>query len=536
MAQDIEFDDDAFAADLELAERTKRYKAAEDEFDDAAFADASAPQWSMKGRQKQGATPRPPKTFLADAPRADILKLGPKAKPEDRLAGARELYPDSMVEGINDGSVVVRRPSGEVYNFEAPDLGNTLVRHARDLIPGLEAEDDSPTIQRALNEADGAAIPELVIKGGSAAATAALTGPAIAARGILGLRAIIPHAVTQFFGAKGAEAVRAGVNTATAGGDSRTYEELNEQANTEGANAALMTAGLGLAARPLGRAADSIKGRLGIKSAASRDITRQLGGGAEPSPPLKQSIDDIDALGVPADKRPLSIIERANPEAGPRLKEIVSDPKVANKAAFDERVGQDAVREAGEQAVRDAKAGQRYDVEYSRKARNLAIKEIRQSDPVLDAELEAAKPRQIRQVIEAKIPQNDPRLLKLNESWEGLDAARRTAKQGADAPEIAGPKATMRAVKESGRRVKPDAPVGDHDGLTVRALKLVKKAVKAAPSAVMGNKRLGRKLINDPEIQAQVVEMLQNGIPEAEISNWLVSGAGLAGQELDKEP
>jgi hypothetical protein len=496
-----------------------------------------AAPWHMTGHQiqTQSAPAAPPpqgSTHLADAPRTDILKLGLKANPQDRLAGAKELYPDSIVEPISDGSVVVRRPSGEVYNFDAPDVGNTLIRHARDLIPGLEPEDSNPTVQRSMNEADAAALPELALRGGASAIAAGLTGGA----------SLIPHVLTQAVGGSAAELGRAGINAVTAGGESRDSEQLRSDAMKEGLTAGAGTALLGLAAKPFQSLADNVMGRLGFKNAAARDIAKTMGGTSEGSPALKQITSDVEALGVPAEKAPLSILERANPDAGPRLKEIYSDPKVAKQAAFDERAGQDAVRDASEQAIRDAKAGQRYDVEHGRKSRNLALKEIRKSNPQLDAEIDAAKPRELRGILEKRLPKDDPGVEKLNKSWEDLDQARLRLRQGADAPEIEAAKDTARAVKESGRRVKPDKPkekllsaparlgIRTAVGLGTAGLSEVPGLAAKFARFAKGDK-IGRKLITSPEVKNKVLQMLQDGIPDRDISKWLATTGSLTGQE-----
>lgn len=530
---DVEFDDAAFTKALDIHDATRRYNHPEEEFDDAALDKALAAhnsRWTMKGHQRQGAPTRESQTRLADAPRADILKLGLKANPQDRLAGAKELYPDSIVEPIGEG-VTVRRPSGEVYNFDPPDLGQTLIRHARDLIPGLEKEDSSPTVQRALNESDAAAIPELALRGGVAGLAAPLAPLALA-----------PQAVIQTVGGNLAEHVRAGINSLTAGGESRSDLDVAKDAAREGDAAGIGTVLLGLAAKPFQSALQNVHARLptwvpGAADATARETATTMGATPKGSPALTQTLSDIEALGVPAEKAPLSILERANPKAGPRLKQIVSDPKVANQAAFDERVGQDAVRDASEQAVRDAKAGQRYDVEFGRKQRNLRLKEIRQSNPSIDAELETAKPREIRGILEKRLPADDPQLGKLNESWKELDQARLRLKEGDAAPEIAGPKSTARAVKESGRRVKPDAPkekllsaparlgIRTAVGLGTAGLSEVPGLAAKFARFARGDK-IGRKLITSPEVKNKVLQMLSDGIPDEKISKWLASTVG----------
>jgi hypothetical protein len=759
-----------------------------------------AAPWHMAGHQLQTQSKPPPQgsTHLANPPAADMLKLGLKANPQDRLAGAKELYPDSLVEPINDGSVVVRRPSGEVYNFDAPDIGNTLIRHARDLIPGLEPEDSNPTVQRSLNEADAAAVPELALRGTIAGAGAALAPLALA-----------PQVIMQTVAGNVAEKARAGINSLTAGGESRSSLDVEKDAAREGDAAGIGTAFLGLAAKPFQSALQNLHARLptwvpGAADAAARETATTMGATAKPSEPLRQAVSDVEALGVPREKAPLSILERANPDAGPRLKEIYSDPKVTNKAMFDERAGQDAVRSASEARIRDVTGAAQGDVheaerglldattkarneaidagnqyrqdkvelsrDYSgqveaqrgrnaaakndynskldsrdeayrgerqkftreeieaqnaheqqkfdarkgdaqsryeelkahqeasgevkgrnrgleaehdaqvqaakekaiaaqndyaelrlkrsgrqvdarnnytqaredqavavneaRKARNQSLKDIRKSDPALDEILDTAKPRDIRTILEKHLSPDDLHVEELNANWAKLDELRQpiskprleapvapplrepvpqapaleplperplakprtmieplkareppmkgpkpsrpayepkpvkpipdapvrakapevdSAKVGLleqrqklklspNSPEVVHAEDTARAVKESGRRVKPDKPkapllptpvrFGLRAGFGLGSMGLTEVPGLAAKFArfAKGDK-IGRKLITSPEVKAKVLQMLQDGIPDRDISKWLATTGSLAGQE-----
>jgi hypothetical protein len=386
-------------------------------------------------------------THVEAAPMMAKLKLGLKARPEDRLQGAKELFPGAMVEQISDGSVVVRKPDGTVYNFEAPDAMHTLAGIGRRLV-GMDSEiRDNPTIARNLDESASAALPEAVIRGVPSAIAAGLTGGA----------GLVPHMLTQAAAASASEMPRAAINAATAGGESRNGIEIQDDAAKEGLAAGLTTGALGYAGP---RILSMAGARLGLKGAVSREIASEMGVTNKGSPDLKDTLTKTENLGKFAGKDlepPLSLAERGGPDAGPKLREYVSDPKVANKAAFQERQAQDAVR---------------------------------------------------------------------------------------DASEAVGDKETLRLVKESGKRVKPTAQKDESPLLGKKATTALRIGLAAktfgASEAIQFAPKLARfikgsphrHLVNNPEVKAEVLRMLSEGLPDKEVNRYLAGLAGNSGTNL----